>query len=87
MPSDIIEFAAKIGPYIEKAGVIGVLVLGIIALSFERFRLLKEARRAYVRLDYCNRRGERYRAQCITHNISVDVSDLDTEMRLALEEK
>jgi hypothetical protein len=88
MPTELFSTAQQLGPLVEKLGVIGLLLVAVGWLAFDRLRLLKDVRRAYIRLDIMSRKYERVRAACMAHDdkIVVGVDDLEREQAELLAE-
>lgn len=76
MPTDILQALPQLAALIEKLGVIGVLLIAVIWLVYERLRLLKEVTATYKQRDRWRLACVKYKAACDQAHIAVDTSDL-----------
>ncbi len=79
MPTEWLEALPKIVAILEKAGMLGLMVIvaGVEAWVITKYR--KELVTIYHRLDLCRMIRERYRSKLSAENLNVDVSDLIAE--------
>lgn len=77
MPTEFFGQLPQLAALIEKLGVIGLLLIAVAWLVWERMRLMKLSVKTFHQRDRARLREERYRAACRANNITVDVSDID----------
>jgi hypothetical protein len=76
MPSELLTALPQLAALIERLGVIGVLLIAVGWLVYERLRLMKEVVKVYSQRDRWRLACVKYKAACDTHNIHVDTTDL-----------
>jgi len=78
MPTEFISALPALAATVEKLGVIGVLILVVGWLIWDRLRLLKELTKTYAQRDRWRLACVKYRAACENAEppIHVDISDL-----------
>lgn len=74
---DAFSSLPQLAAIIEKAGIVGVLLIAAVVLGWYCLQLRKELARTYRERDVARLKVERYRATCQANDISVDTSDLD----------
>lgn len=86
MPTEWLEALPKLVAIVEKGGIIGLFIVVVAALIWDRIRLRKDLIETYHERDLCRMVRVRYRAALDANNIKVDISDLVEEMRLERKE-
>lgn len=76
MPTELLSALPQLAALIEKLGVIGVLLIAVIWLIYERLRLVKDLTKTYAQRDRWRLACVKYRAACDQARIVVDTSDL-----------
>ena len=76
MPSDAISALSALAPLIEKLGVIGLLLIGIGWLAFERVRLMRDLTKAYRQRDRWRIAYTKCKGALDANKITIDLSDL-----------
>lgn len=76
MPTELIQALPQLAAIVEKLGVVGLLLVAVTWLVYERMRLLKEVVSAYKQRDRWRLACTKYRDACDHHGIKVDTSDL-----------
>lgn len=74
---ELIQALPQLAALIEKLGTIGVLLIAVAFLVWERLRLTKLLGRAYRSRDKARLKAERYRHACTGAGVAVDTSDID----------
>lgn len=77
MFTEILGLVPQLAGVVDKAGVVGLLILACAYLAWDRNRLQKEGRRTYRQRDKARLERERYKSACVNNQIVVDVSDID----------
>lgn len=75
---ELLQALPQLAALIEKLGTVGVLLIAIAFLVYERLRLTKMLGRAYRARDKARLKAERYRSACAGASLAVDVSDIDS---------
>lgn len=75
--SDFVSALPQLAAIVEKAGIIGLLIIAAGVLAWYCLQLRKELLRVYAERDVARLKVERYRATCNEHDIEVDTADLD----------
>lgn len=82
MPTEWLDALPKLVTIIEKGGIIGLLVIVVVALVWIILRYRKDLIETYHERDLCRLVQERYRAALVAHNIHVpDIADLVSMMK------
>lgn len=76
MPSELLTAIPALAGLIEKAGVIGLLLIAVGMLIYERLRLLKELTKTYAQRDKWRLAFVKCKDACDHHQIKVDLTDL-----------
>lgn len=78
MPTDAISALPALAGLIEKLGVIGLLLIAVVWLVYERMRLMKELQKVYRERDRWRLATVKYKAACDaqTPPLRVDLTDL-----------
>lgn len=80
MPTDLIGSLPQLAALIEKLGVIGVLLIAVAWLVYERLRLVKQGMRTYRQRDRWRQISERYRGAILAAGAAVpDIADIDRD--------
>lgn len=82
MPPELLQAIPQLSAIVEKLGMVGLLLVAIGWLIYERLRLLKELRAAYRERDRARLRAERYRNILIARDIALpDMADIDIQFQ------
>ena len=76
MPSEFIQALPQLQSIIEKLGVVGLLIIALGWLSYERVRLLKEATACYKSREKWRVAYAKCKAALEAANIKIDLTDL-----------
>lgn len=76
MPTELLTQLPQLSAIVEKLGVIGVLLIAVGWLVFERMRLMKELVKTYKQRDRARMTEVRYKGALDVANLKVDVSDI-----------
>ena len=77
MPTEIFAALPQLAALIEKAGIIGVLLLAVGWLIWERLRLVKQNVKVYRQRDRARLIQERYRSAIVAAGAAVpDIADI-----------
>lgn len=80
MPTEILAVLPQLGEIVNKLGVVGVLIVAIVWLLWDRMRLMKQAVRTFAERDMHRLVGERYRAALVAAGVQIpDTVDLVRE--------
>lgn len=74
--AEIFGLIPQLADLIQKAGVVGLLLLICGVLVWEIRRLRSEAVKTYRQRDRARLERERYKSACIAHSLAVDISDI-----------
>jgi hypothetical protein len=82
MPHELLQALPQLSGIVEKLGVVGLLLVAVGWLIYERLRLLKELRAAYRDRDRARLKSERYRNTLTAHDVAIpDVTDIDLQFQ------
>lgn len=88
MPTDWLEALPKLVSIVEKGGIIGLLIIVVVALIWVILRYRKDLIEAYQQRDdawherdTCRMIRFRYKAELDRAGLKVDISDIMEEMR------
>lgn len=82
MSPELLQVIPLLSGVVEKLGMVGLLLVAIGWLIYERLRLLKELRAAYRERDRVRLRAERYRNILIARDIALpDMGDIDIQFQ------
>lgn len=76
MPTDALSALPALAGLIEKLGVIGLLLVAVVWLIYERLRLMKELKTTYTQRDRWRLACVKYKAATDAAGIKVDTTDL-----------
>lgn len=76
MPTELLSALPQLAALIEKLGVIGVLLIAVTWLIYERLRLVKDLTKTYAQRDRWRLACVKYKAACDQAHIHVDTTDL-----------
>lgn len=76
MPTELLAALPQLAALVEKLGVVGLLLVAVGWLIYERLRLMKEVVKVYAQRDRWRLACVKYRDACDHHGIKVDTSDL-----------
>ncbi len=80
MPPEIVGSLPQLAALVEKLGVIGVLLIAVAWLVYERLRLVKQGQKTFRQRDKWRQIAERYRGAIISAGAALpDVSDIERE--------
>ena len=83
MPTEILQTIPQLTTVVEKLGMVGLLLVAIAWLIYERLRLLKELRAAYRERDRARLKSERYRNTLTAHDVALpDMADIDLQFQV-----
>lgn len=82
MPAELLSSLPALAGLIEKAGIIGVLLLAVVWLVMERLRLIKQGAKTFRQRDKARLIAERYKAALLGAKLALpDISDVDALFR------
>ena len=88
MPTEIITSAGQLAPLVEKLGVLGLLLIGVAWLIYERQRLMKLSAKTYRQRDMARQILERYRSTIVAAGIDLpNTDDIHREFAADAEDK
>lgn len=76
MPTELLTALPQLAALVEKLGVVGLLLIAVAWLTYERMRLLKDVVSAYKQRDRWRLAAVKYKDACDHAGIRVDTSDL-----------
>lgn len=76
MPTELLAALPQLAALIEKLGVVGLLLVAVGWLVYERMRLLKDLVVSNRNLNRWRLASTKYRDACDHHGIKVDMTDL-----------
>lgn len=77
MPTELLSALPQLASLVEKLGVIGVLLIAVGWLVYERLRLVKQGAKTFRQRDMARLIAERYRSAILGGGHSVpDISDI-----------
>ena len=76
MPTEILSALPQLTAVVEKLGIVGVLLLVVGFLVWDRLRQMKELAKTYRQRDRWRLAYTKVKAACDAANIKVDLSDL-----------
>lgn len=76
---ELLAAVPQIAGLIEKGGIIGLFVILVGFLLFERWKKMKELHRVYGQRDFCRQVSARYKFALDSAGIKVDISDLERQ--------
>lgn len=78
---EILTSVPAFAKVIEQAGIIGLLVIVLAFLLWERTKRTRELNRVYVQRDWCRQVSARYKFALDREGIKVDISDLEQQRK------
>lgn len=77
MSQEIIQALPQLAALVERGGIVGLLLIAVAYLIWERMRLMKDNRRVYKQRDRARMITERYRGALVAAAIPVpDIADI-----------
>lgn len=77
MLAELLSALPQLAGILDKAGVIGALLIGVGVLFYERRRLMRQNVKVYRQRDRARLKEQRYLSRLQAEGIAVDVSDID----------
>lgn len=78
MPAEVLSSVPQLAGIVEKLGVIGVLLIAVCWLIWERLRLIKQSVKTFRQRDKARLIAERYKSALLGHSIALpDIRDVD----------
>lgn len=88
MPTEIVTSAGQLAPLVEKLGVLGLLLIGVAWLIYERQRLMKLSAKTFRQRDMARQILERYRSTIVAANLALpNTDDIHKEFAADAEDK
>lgn len=79
MPTEILGIT-QLAPLVEKLGIVGLLLIAVAWLVWERLRLVKQSVRTFRQRDRWRQIAERYRGAIVAAGAAIpDIADIDRD--------